>query len=1194
MSNGTSSRKMVTIDGNMAAALVAHALNEVIAIYPITPSSPMGETADELSAEGVKNLWGTVPQVTEMQSEGGAAGAVHGALTTGALTTTFTASQGLLLMIPNMYKIAGELTSTVFHVAARSLAAQALSIFGDHSDVMAARATGFALLCSGSVQEVMDFALIAQASTLEARVPFVHFFDGFRTSHEIQKIEEVTREQMRAMIDDKFVVAHRMRGLSPERPTMRGTAQNPDVYFQGRETVNPFYAATPGIVQKYMDKWAEISGRQYHLFDYVGAPDADRVIVMMGSGAETVHEVVDILNAQGQKVGVVKVRLYRPFDAKALVAALPASVQRIAVLDRTKEPGAAGEPLYQDVVTAFNEAFADGTITSIPRIVGGRYGLGSKEFNPGMAKAVFDNLAADQPKNHFTVGIIDDVTNSSLPWDDSFNNEPEGVHTAMFYGLGADGTVGANKNSIKIIGKATDNYAQGYFVYDSKKSGAQTVSHLRFSKKPIRSQYLIQQADFLAVHNFAFFDRFEMVPKLKKGGVLLINAPYTPDEVWDKLPREVQQQIIDKQAKLYSIDANSIAKSVGLGGRINIIMQAAFFKISGVLPEDEAMKFIEMAVEDTYGSKGAKIVEMNIRAAHIATDNVAKIDYPQQVTSQISMRPVVPEDAPEFVQTVTAEIMAGRGDLLPVSKMPVDGTFPTATTQYEKRNIATEIPVWNPAACIMCNQCAFVCPHATIRMKVYPGELANGSSPQGWQALDAKGRGWEGMKYTLQVSPEDCTGCGGCVETCPAYVKDESGQKTDRKAIEMKPLTDDLRLLEAAKWDYFLTLPETPAETFSRTTVKGSQFVRPLFEFSGACAGCGETPYIKLLTQLFGDRAVIANATGCTSIYGGNLPTTPYAQRADGRGPAWSNSLFEDAAEFGLGMRLSADKLSEYAYEKLDELAAIATENVDLLIAIRDADQSTQEGIEEQRARVDKLKALLEQEPNEIAQQLLAVADYLVKRSVWIIGGDGWGYDIGYGGLDHVLASGRNVNVLLLDTGVYSNTGGQMSKATPRGAVAKFAAAGKSLPKKDLGMISMTYGNIYVAQIAMGANMNQAVKAFVEAEAYDGPSLIIAYAQCIAHGIDMKKGNDLQKDAVEGGFWPLFRFNPDNARMGKQPLQLDSKAPTQDIEKCMYQQNRFRMLRAANPERAEELLKLMREDVQTRWKMYEQMAQFDI
>jgi pyruvate-ferredoxin/flavodoxin oxidoreductase len=1194
MSNGTSSRNMVTIDGNMAAALVAHTLNEVIAIYPITPSSPMGETADELSAEGVKNLWGTVPQVTEMQSEGGAAGAVHGALTTGALTTTFTASQGLLLMIPNMYKIAGELTPTVFHVAARSLAAQALSIFGDHSDITAARATGFALFCSGNVQEVMDFALIAQAATLEARVPFVHFFDGFRTSHEIQKIEEVTREQMRAMIDEKYVIAHRMRGLTPDRPSMRGTAQNPDVYFQGRETVNPFYAATPGIVQKYMDRWAQISGRQYHLFDYVGAPDADRVIVMMGSGAETVHEVVELLNEQGAKVGLVKVRLFRPFDARALVAALPASVGSIAVLDRTKEPGSAGEPLYQDVVTALNEAYADGTIGRLPRVVGGRYGLGSKEFNAGMAKAVFDNLAADRPKNHFTIGIIDDVTGSSLEWDDTFNNSPAGVHTAMFYGLGADGTVGANKNSIKIIGKATDNYAQGYFVYDSKKSGAQTVSHLRFSKKPIRSQYLIQQADFLAVHNFAFLDRFDIVSKLKRGGVLLINAPYASSEVWDRLPREVQQQIIDKQARLYSIDANSIAKSVGLGGRINIIMQAAFFKISGVLPEDQALQMIEMAVEDTYGIKGSKVVDMNIRAAHLAADHIDRIDYPQEATSTISIRPPVPAGAPGFVQDVTAEIIAGRGDWLPVSKMPVDGTFPTATTQYEKRNIATEIPVWDPAACIQCNQCAFVCPHATIRMKVYPAEFANGNSPLGWQTMEAKGRGWEGMKYTLQVAPEDCTGCGVCVETCPAYAKDASGQKTERKAINMAPLTDDLRLMEAAKWDYFLTLPETPAETFSRTTVKGSQFVRPLFEFSGACSGCGETPYIKLLTQLFGDHAIIANATGCTSIYGGNLPTTPYAQRADGRGPAWSNSLFEDAAEFGLGMRLSADKLTEFAYEQLDALIGMATQNVDLLAAIRDADQSTQEGIEAQRARVAQLKTLLEQEPNETAQQLLTVADHLVKRSVWIIGGDGWAYDIGYGGLDHVLASGRNVNVLLLDTGVYSNTGGQMSKATPRGAVAKFAAAGKSLPKKDLGMISMTYGNIYVAQVAMGANMNQTVKAFVEAEAYDGPSILIAYAQCIAHGMEMRTGMSLQKDAVEGGFWPLYRFHPDNARAGKQPLQLDSKAPTEDIEKWMYQQNRFRILRAADPQRAEHLVKLLREDVQSRWQMYEQMAQFDV
>jgi pyruvate-ferredoxin/flavodoxin oxidoreductase len=1194
MSNGNASRHMVTIDGNTAAAQVAHALSEVIAIYPITPSSPMGETADELSAAGETNIWGTVPQVTEMQSEAGASGAVHGALTAGALTTTFTASQGLLLMIPNMYKIAGELIPTVFHVSARSLAAQALSIFGDHSDVMAVRGTGFALLASGNIQEVHDLALIAHASTLETRVPFLHFFDGFRTSHEVQKIEELTKDDMRAMIDDKFVFAHRLRGMSPDHPIMRGTAQNPDVFFQGRETVNPFYQAAPGIVQKVMDRFAQIVGRQYHLFDYVGAPDAEHVVVMMGSGAEAAHEMVDYLNAQGEKVGLVKVRLYRPFVGEALVAAIPGTAKRISVLDRTKEPGAVGEPLYQDVITALAEAFANGSIKNIPLVVGGRYGLGSKEFNAGMAKAVFDNLAADQPKNHFTVGIIDDVAHTSLDWDNNFSAEGEGVHRAMFYGLGADGTVGANKNSIKIIGKATDNQVQGYFFYDSKKSGTWTVSHLRFSTKPIRSTYLINQAGFVACHNFAFVEKLDMLGKLRSGGVFLLNSPSGPDEVWDHMPRQVQQQIIDKQAKFYVIDGNAIARSVGLGGRINIIMQAAFFKISGVLPEDKAMEMIQAAVEDTYGRKGGKVVEMNIRGAEIAVERIHRVDYPSAVTSTLTMREVVPAGAPEFVQKVTAEMIAVRGDELPVSAMPVDGTFPTATTQYEKRNIATEIPVWEPDACIQCNQCAYVCPHATIRPKVYPAELANGKSPATFKSMEAKGKEWKGMKYTLQVSPLDCTGCGVCVETCPAYAKDETGKKTERKAINMAPLTDELRQNEAENWNYFDTLPLTDPATFSRFTVKGSQLLQPLFEFSGACAGCGETPYVKLMTQLFGDRAIIANATGCSSIYGGNLPTTPYAKRPDGRGPAWSNSLFEDAAEFGMGMRLTADKLTEFAKELLNKLIDSASNHLELLTAIRDADMSAQEGIEAQRGRVAELKSLLEQDDSDLAQQLLSVADYLVTRSVWIFGGDGWAYDIGYGGLDHVLASGRNVNVLVLDTGVYSNTGGQMSKATPRGAVAKFAAAGKGMPKKDLGMIAMTYGNIYVAQVAIGTNMNQCVKAFAEAEAYNGPSLIIAYSQCINHGYDLRYGYDVQRDAVECGFWPLFRFNPDNTRAGKQPLSLDSKAPTKDVEEWMYRENRFRILRNADPERAHLLLDELREDVVTRWKMYEQWAQFDI
>jgi pyruvate-ferredoxin/flavodoxin oxidoreductase len=1185
---------MATIDGNTAAARVAHALSEIIAIYPITPSSGMGEMSDEFSAAGQTNIWGTIPQVVEMQSEGGAAGAVHGALTTGALSTTFTASQGLLLMIPNMYKIAGELTSTVFHVSARSLACQALSIYGDHSDINAVRSTGWALLASCNPQEVMDLALVAHAATLETRVPFLHFFDGFRTSHEIQKIVEVSREEMRAMIDDQMVFEHRLRGLSPDRPAMRGTAQNPDVYFQGRETVNPYYAATPAIVQKMMDRLAKVVGREYHLFDYFGAPDADRVIVMMGSGAEAAQEVAKYLNARGEKVGVVKVRLYRPFDGMALVAALPKSVKRIAVLDRTKEPGSLGEPLYQDVVTAFNEAMAEGVVGAMPVIVGGRYGLGSKEFNAGMAKAVFDNLLAAKSKNHFTVGIVDDVSHTSLEWDNSFSSEEPECKRMLFFGLGADGTVGANHNSIRIIGEGTDYYAQGFFYYDSKKSGTITTSHLRFSPKPIQSTYLVNRASFVACHNFSFLERTDMLSTLEEGGTFLLASPFGADEVWDRIPVEVQQQLIDRKAKFYVIDALEIAKSVGLGGRISIIMQAAFFRISGILPPEQAMEMIKKGVEHSFGRRGGSVVDMNIRAAEIAVDRIELVKLPEKTTSKIKMRLPVPAEAPEFVQKVTAEIIAGRGDRLPVSTMPVDGTFPTATTQFEKRNIATEVPVWDMDVCIQCNQCAFVCPHATIRMKVYPAELANGSSPAGFKAMEAKGREWKGMKYTLQVAVEDCTGCGVCVEMCPAQAKDASGQKTSRKAINMEPLTPELRQGEAANWDYFLALPETDPATYNRFTVKGSQMIRPLFEFSGACSGCGETPYIKLVSQLYGDRAVIANATGCTSIYGGNMPTTPYAVRADGRGPVWSNSLFEDNAEFGMGMRLTMDKLGEYAKELLGRLIEGAANHTDLLVAIRDADQNTQEGIEAQRERVAELKTLLKQDGGELALQLESVADYLVKKSVWVFGGDGWAYDIGYGGLDHVLASGRNVNVLVLDTGVYSNTGGQMSKATPRGAVARFAAAGKSLPKKDLGMIAMTYGNIYVAQVAMGANMSQTVKAFAEAEAYEGPSLIIAYSHCIAHGYDLRVGNEVQKDAVESGFWPLFRFNPDNTRAGKNPLMLDSKAPTMDVEAFMYKQNRFKILRNSNPDRAQELLDLARQDVATRWKMYEQWAQFDI
>jgi pyruvate-ferredoxin/flavodoxin oxidoreductase len=1191
MTSQKSERKMVTIDGNTAAAHVAHAVNEVIAIYPITPSSPMGEEADEKSARGESNIWGTVPTVVEMQSEAGAAGAVHGALTTGALTTTFTASQGLLLMIPNMFKIAGELTPTVFHIAARSLAAQALSIFGDHSDINAARTTGFAMLCSGSPQEVMDFALIAQAATLESRVPFLHFFDGFRTSHEIQKVDTLTHEDMRAMIDERCVQAHRRRGLSPDRPTMRGTAQNPDVYFQGRETVNVYYQQISAVVQSAMDRFAELVGRQYHLFDYVGAPDAERVVVVMASAAETMHEVADYLIGQGEKVGVIKVRLYLPFAADAFLKTLPPTVKTIAVLDRTKEPGALGEPLYLDVLTALSEAMAEGKLTVMPKVVGGRYGLGSKEFNAGMGKAVFDNLKAETPKNHFTIGIVDDITHTSLPWDDNFTaSMPEGVHQAMFYGLGADGTVGANKNSIKIIGKATDNYAQGYFVYDSKKSGTMTTSHLRFGPTPIRSTYLIKGANFVACHNFSFIDRYEMLDNVVEGGTFLLNSPYDAEEVWDYLPREVQQQIIDKKLKFYVIDAIKLAKSIGLGGRINIIMQTAFFAISGVLPEEKAMELIKLAVEDTYGDKGQMVVNMNIRAASLAKERIQRVKVPKKATSTRLMRQVVRTGMPDFVQNVTAPIMAGRGDQLPVSLMPADGTFPIGTTKYEKRVIATEIPVWEPKICIQCNQCSFVCPHATIRTKVYAAQYTNGNSPASFKAIAATGKDFKEMMYTVQVAPEDCTGCGICVNICPAYEKDAKGNKTERKAINMMPLDEALRVQEAKNFDYFLAIPDTDPNLFNRFTVKGSQLLPPMFEFSGACAGCGETPYLKLLTQLFGDRAIVANATGCSSIYGGNLPTTPYTTRLDGRGPAWSNSLFEDAAEFGLGMRLTADKMTEFAHELLAKLIEQASGHAPLYEAIRDAKMETQEEIEEQRARVTHLKEILGQEKNEVAQQLLSIADYLVKRSVWIVGGDGWGYDIGYGGLDHVLASGRNVNVLLLDTGVYSNTGGQMSKATPRGAVAKFAAAGKSAPKKDLGLMMMMYGHVYVAQVAMGANMTQTVKAFQEAEAYNGPSIIIAYSHCIAHGINMTTAMDLHKDAVHGGFWPLYRFNPADAVDGKPALHLDSKSPDQDIADFMYKQNRFRVLRQSDPQRADTLLEQMREEVVGRWKVYEELA----
>ena len=1188
MSTEEAKRQMVTIDGNTAAATVAHATNEVVAIYPITPSSPMGELADEKSARGETNIWGTVPTVIEMQAEGGAAGAVHGALTAGALTTTFTASQGLLLMIPNMYKIAGELTSTVFHIASRSVAAQALSIFGDHSDVMATRATGWGMLFSNSVQEVVDFALIAQAATLESRVPFLHVFDGFRTSHEVMKVEMLTKDDMRAVIDDETVRVHRLRGLSPDRPSMRGTAQNPDVFFQARETVNPYYLAAPDIVQKAMDKFAAVVGRQYRLFDYVGAPDAERVIVLMGSGAETVEETVNYLVEQGEKVGALKVRLYRPFSVEHFIAALPKTVKTIAALDRTKEPGGAGEPLYQDLVTAVSETFSEGKLPfeQLPHVIGGRYGLSSKEFTPAMVKGIFDEMTKDAPKNHFTIGINDDVTHTSLDFDPAFDIESDDIVRAMFWGLGSDGTVGANKNSIKIIGEETPFYAQGYFVYDSKKAGARTISHLRFGSNPIHSTYLIHRANFVAVHQFVFLERYNVLDNAANGATFLLNSPYGPDEVWDQIPRPVQEQIIEKNLKLYVIDAAAVAKETGMGARINTIMQTCFFAISGVLPQDEAIAQIKHAIQKTYGKRGEAVVRKNYAAVDSALAHLHEISVPDQATGSIQKPPPVPAAAPEFVQAVTAKMIAGDGDMLPVSALPADGTYPTGTTQWEKRNIGLEVPVWETDLCIQCGKCVMVCPHAVIRSKVVEESALEGA-PAGFLTMDAKWRELKGQKYTLQVAVEDCTGCTLCVEVCPAVDR----QNPERKAINMRP---QLPLREEGRqnWDFFLNLPEIDrVDTLKFTNVKNSQLLEPLFEFSGACPGCGETPYISLVTRLFGDHAIVANATGCSSIYGGNLPTTPWSQNKDGRGPAWSNSLFEDNAEFGLGMRLTIDKQSIYVRELVDRLRGEIGD--DLADSLLSADQSTEAGIIAQRERVVALKDKLVNAATPAEKDLLSLADMLVKKSVWIIGGDGWAYDIGYGGLDHVLASGRNVNVLVLDTEVYSNTGGQSSKATPLGAVAKFAASGKPNDKKDLGMLAMRYGTVYVAQIAMGASDSQTMKAILEAEAYDGPSLIIAYSHCIAHGYDMAQGMNQQKLATQSGYWPLYRFNPEWRAQGKKPLKLDSKAPKIPLEDYMYNENRFRMLTKSNPERAKKLLADAQKAVNTRWHIYEQMAQMD-
>jgi pyruvate-ferredoxin/flavodoxin oxidoreductase len=1177
-------RPMVTIDGNEAAGYVAHRTNEVVAIYPITPSSNMGEWADEYSAKGIPNIWGSIPLVVEMQSEGGAAGAVHGSLQAGALTTTFTASQGLLLMIPNMFKIAGELTSAVFHVSARTVATHALSIFGDHSDVMAVRSTGFGLLASNSVQEVMDQALIAQAATLEARVPFVHFFDGFRTSHEVDKVEQLTLDDMRAMLDPKLIQAHRARAMSPNHPVLRGTAQNPDVFFQARETCNPYYLAAPAIVQNAMDRFARIVGRQYHLFDYLGAPDAERVVVLMGSGAEAAQEAVEYLVARGEKVGVLKVRLFRPFSVEHFVGALPKTVKTLAVLDRTKEAGAAGEPLYVDVVTAVSEAVAAGTapFASAPRILGGRYGLSSKEFTPAMVKAVLDEAGKARPKNHFTVGIVDDVTHTSLDYDQTFSTEDPKTVRALFYGLGADGTVGANKNSIKIIGEDTENYAQGYFVYDSKKSGALTISHLRFGPKPIHSTYLISQASFVACHQFSFLERLDVLKGAQPGAVFLLNSLYGPDEVWDHLPRTVQQQIIDKKLRFYVIDAYKVAEQTGMGVRINTIMQTCFFAISGVLPREEAIAAIKHAIEKTYGKRGEAVVKKNFAAVDAALAHLHEVKVPGRVTSQFDLRPAVPTAAPAFVQQTLAKIIANEGDALPVSAFPVDGTFPTGTTKWEKRNIALEIPVWDTDVCIQCGKCVLVCPHGVIRAKVYAPELLAGA-PATFKSAPARWREFKEMRYTLQVAPEDCTGCELCVEVCPAKNK----QETRLKAINMAP-QPPIRETERANWDFFLSLPEMNRDALNPAQVKDVQLLEPLFEFSGACAGCGETPYIKLMTQLFGDRAVVANATGCSSIYGGNLPSTPWAYNHEGRGPAWNNSLFEDNAEFGLGMRLAADKQNQYAKELVERQAAQVGD--ELVKGLLEADQSNEAGVQAQRQRVKALKEKLKGIKTPEALELLSLADALIKKSVWIIGGDGWAYDIGYGGLDHVLASGYNVNVLVLDTEVYSNTGGQMSKATPRGAVAKFAAGGKPRPKKDLAMIAMTYGNIYVARVAFGMNDMHTVRAFLEAEAYEGPSLIIAYSHCIAHGYDLKHGLEQQKAAVQSGHWPLIRYNPALAKQGKNPLLLDSKAPTLTLDKFENNETRFTMLNHSDPEAAKRLLEQAQAEVTARWRLYEHWA----
>ncbi len=1177
-------KSVLTLDGNEAAVHIAYRVNEVCAIYPITPSSTMAEFADEWSAKGLKNIWGNVPEVIEMQSEGGAAGTVHGALQTGALTTTFTASQGLMLMLPNMYKIAGELTSAVFHVAARSLSAQALSIFGDHQDVMAARTTGFALLSSASVQEAHDLALISQAATLKGRLPFIHFFDGFRTSHEVSKINIIPDDVIREMIDDNLVIAHRNRALNPDNPFIRGTAQNPDVYFQGRETVNQFYDALPMIVKTEMEKFAALTGRKYQTVKYMGPADAEHIIIIMGSGTETTASTSEFLNSFGEKTGVIQIMLYRPFPAEDFMQALPKTVKSIAVLDRTKESGASGEPMYQDVMITIMENFENSGIPAMPQIIGGRYGLSSKEFTPAMVKSIYDELKKEKPKNHFTIGIIDDLTHTSLTVDTSFSLDESTWTQALFFGLGADGTVGANKNSIKIIGENTDLYAQGYFVYDSKKSGAKTVSHLRFGKSPIKAPYLITQADFIACHQFGFIGKEEMLKYAKTQSTFLINSPFDKDTIWDKLPYRIQKTIIDKKIKLFVIDATDVARKTGMPGRINTIMQTCFFALSGVLPPDEAIAQIKHAIEKTYYKKGKAVIEQNFKAVDQTLENLFEVQVRDVTAIVKEIATVIPDIAPDFVKNVTSMMMSGEGDLIPVSAMPMDGTYPSGTTKWEKRNISDMVATWDADLCIQCGNCSFVCPHGVIRSKFYHKDLIT-NAPESFQSAPINARGFPETKFTLQIYQEDCTGCNLCYEVCP--VTDRSNQT--RRAINVIEKSDELQTIKE-NVAFYESLPQNDKPDVNYSTVHGVQFLEPYFEFSGACAGCGETPYIKLLTQLFGDRLIVANATGCSSIYGGNLPTTPWTKNDQGLGPAWSNSLFEDNAEFGLGMRLSTDKQHEIARQLLHNMRSdFGDQMVDEILQ---ADLSLESEIAKQRVRVQRLKESLNQSQNPTAKLLLSVADQFVNRSVWLIGGDGWAYDIGAGGLDHALASGRNINVLVLDTEVYSNTGGQMSKATPTAASAKFAVAGKRVGKKDLALQAISYGNVYVAQIAMGANPQQTLLAMREAEAYDGPSLILAYSHCIAHGIDMQKGLNQQKMAVASGYWPLIRYNPILRNGGKNPFVLDSPKPSIPFKAYAYNELRYKVLTQTQPQEAEKLITLAQEIVDLRWKTYEDMAGF--